>query len=82
MIEIPIIGHRFRILQSAGETGGKSLRLEYCAPPRGNAPEHIHPRQEARLRVTSGTLGFRVGDREQTLDADQSAVGPAGVPHA
>ncbi|CAN5142073.1 MAG: hypothetical protein M3Q62_07700 [Actinomycetota bacterium] len=23
MIEIPIIGHRFRILQSAGETGNK-----------------------------------------------------------
>lgn len=82
MIEIPIIGHRFRVLQGARETEGESLRLEYCAPPRGNAPEHLHPRQEARVRVVSGTLGFRMGGRRQTLGAGQSAVGPASIPHA
>lgn len=82
VIEIPVIRHRFRILRSARETGGESLRLEWCAPPRGRAPEHVHPRQEARLQVVSGTLDFRVGGRKQTLSAGQSAVGPAGIPHA
>lgn len=82
VIEIPVIGHRFRVLKDARETGGESVRLEWCAPPHGNAPEHVHPRQEARLRVVSGTLGFRVGGRELTLSAGQGAVGPAGVPHA
>lgn len=81
-IEIPVIGHKFRVVRSARETGGESLGLEYCAPPRGKAREHVHPRQEARLRVLSGTLGFRVGGRGQTLGAGQSAVGPAGIPHA
>jgi len=83
MIEIPIIRHRFRILQSARQTGGESLRLEWCAPPHGRAPEHVHPRQEAQLQVISGTLGFRVGSgREQTLSVGRSAIGPAAVPHA
>lgn len=67
VFEIPLIGHRFRILQGARETGGESLRLEYCAPPRGKASEHIHPLQEARLKVVSGTLDFRLGANNQSL---------------
>ena len=82
VIEIPVIRHRFRVLESAREIGGESLRLEWCAPRRGNAAEHVHPRQEARLQVVSGTLGFRVGGRERTLGAGQSAVGSADISHA
>lgn len=82
VIELPVVGHRFRVLRSARETGGESLHIEWCAPPRGNAPEHVHPLQEARLEVVSGTLCFCVGGRERVLGAGQGAVGPAGVPHA
>jgi quercetin dioxygenase-like cupin family protein len=87
-IEYPLIGHefrffgdRFRILESARETDDGSLRGEYVARPRGSAPEHIHPGQEERFEVVSGTLGLRVGGRELVLSPGQSAVGPPGVSH-
>ena len=80
-----LIGHEFhffedrlRILESARETDDGSLRGEYFATPRGYVPEHIHPGQEERFEVVSGTLGVRVGGRELVLNPGQSAVGPAG----
>jgi mannose-6-phosphate isomerase-like protein (cupin superfamily) len=87
-IENPLVGHEVRffgdrllILESARETLDGSIRGEYLAPPRGKVPEHVHPVQEERFEVVSGTLGVRVGGREMVLSPGQSAVGPPGVPH-
>ena len=79
--EFRFFGDRLRILESARETDDGSLRGKYFAPPRGNAPEHIHADQEERFEVVSGTLGVRVGGRELVLSPGQSVVGPPGVPH-
>ena len=68
--------------RTAGETGGRLLRLEMFAAPGGAAPpEHLHPRQEERFETVSGVLRARVGGQERDLRAGQSMVVPPGVPH-
>jgi quercetin dioxygenase-like cupin family protein len=68
--------------RTAGETGGRLLRLEMFASPGGAAPpEHLHPRQEERFETVSGVLRARVGGEERALRAGQSMVVPPGVPH-
>lgn len=88
-IESPLIGHefryfgdRFRILESSRDTDDGSSRADYFAAPGAKVPAHVHPDQEERFTVVSGTLGVRVGGRELILNPGQSAVGPPGVPHA
>jgi mannose-6-phosphate isomerase-like protein (cupin superfamily) len=83
----PLIGHefryfkdRFRILESSRDTGDGSSRADYFAAPGAKVPAHVHPDQEERFTVVSGTLGVRVGGRELILYLGQSAVGPPGVP--
>lgn len=79
--EFCFFGHRFRVLESSWETEDGSVRLDYCAPPRANIPEHVHHAQEESFQVVSGSLGVRVGGRSLILYPGQSAVGPPGVPH-
>ena len=58
------------------------MRFEYVLPPEFTIPEHVHPRQEERHEVLSGTLRGRVGGQERDYTQGQRVVGPAGVPHA
>jgi quercetin dioxygenase-like cupin family protein len=81
-IENPFTGERITFLKTAGETGGELLRFEYALPPRFSIPGHVHPRQEERHEVLSGTLRGRVGGRERDYGPGERVVGPAGVPHA
>ncbi len=87
-IENPLLGHefrllgdRFRVLESARNKADESLRFEYFARPGASVPKHIQPELEERFEVVSGRMGVRVGGRELLLSANQSAVGPPGVPH-
>jgi hypothetical protein len=55
-------------LETARDTDGELLQMEYVAPPRSKGPtEHVHPRQEERYEVLSGALGLRVGAESCTL---------------
>jgi mannose-6-phosphate isomerase-like protein (cupin superfamily) len=81
-IENPLTGERMTFLETARDTNGELLRMDYVAPPRYKGPtEHVHLLQEERFEVVSGVLGVRVGGRELHLEEGQSAVGPPGVPH-
>jgi quercetin dioxygenase-like cupin family protein len=80
VVENPITGERITFLDTAGDTGGELSRFEYVLPPRFSIPEHVHPRQEERHEVLSGTLRGRVGGRER--DFGERAIGPPDVPHA
>ena len=82
LIENPITGERITFLKTTRETNGQLLRFEYVLPPRFTIPEHVHPRQEERHEVLSGTLWGRVGGQEQVITEGQRVIGPAGVPHA
>src|SRR5215210_2705907 len=82
VVENPITGERITFLETTGDTGGELLRFEYVLPPRFSIPEHVHPRQEERHEVLSGTLRGRVGGRERDFGEGERVIGPAGVPHA
>lgn len=83
VIENPITGERIRFLKTAHDTNGKLLQLELFVGPRGFvAAEHVHPRQEERFQVLSGTLRFRRKGQEQDVSAGGEIVIPMNTPHA
>jgi quercetin dioxygenase-like cupin family protein len=82
IVENPMTGERITFLKTARDTGGELLRFEYVLPPGWSVPQHVHPRQEERHEILSGTLRGRVGGQEHDFGEGQVVVGPAGVPHA
>jgi quercetin dioxygenase-like cupin family protein len=82
VIENPMTGERITFLKTTQETNGQLLRFEYVLPPGFTIPEHVHPHQEERHEVLSGTLRGRVGGQERDYAEGERVVGPAGVPHA
>jgi quercetin dioxygenase-like cupin family protein len=80
-IHNPRTGQRMRFLDS-DEPPGALLRIETVNPPTATAePEHVHPRQESRARVVSGTLCFSLAGRERRLGPGEAITIPAGRPH-
>jgi hypothetical protein len=56
-IEAPVMGQRITCLASTVSTGGELLRFRFWM--RGDAfppPVHVHPRQEERIEVLSGSV--------------------------
>lgn len=58
------------------------MKFEYTLPPGFTIPEHVHPKQEERHEIVSGTLRGRVAGRERDYGEGEKVIGPAGVPHA
>lgn len=78
----PRTGQRTIFLQTATDTGGTYLRMESFHPQGQPAePEHVHPFQESRCEVISGTLRFRVAGTERVVRAGESLDIPRKVPH-
>lgn len=78
----PRTGQRMVFLETGSETGGESVRIDSYNPPTGVAePEHVHPFQQSGAEVLSGSLRFRVGDRERSVGAGESITIPANTPH-
>jgi quercetin dioxygenase-like cupin family protein len=82
VIDLSSLGVRITLLVTSEQTNGELLRVEVELPAGFSVAEHVHPRQEERHEVISGTLRARVGGREQDYQAGQRVIGPAGVPHA
>ncbi len=81
IIEHPVTGERIEFLTTAQDTGGESLRMELLVEPRGfAAAEHVHPRQDERFEILSGTLRYRVGGVEREAGAGDELVIPKGAP--
>src|SRR5215208_2645274 len=75
-------GQRMRFLLRAADTNGELLRIETVNPPTGVAePTHVHPRQETRAEMVSGTLLFSVDGRERRLGRGEAITIPAGTAH-
>ena len=82
-IEHPVTGERVVWRRVSEDTDGDLLELDLFAKPGGFvAAAHVHPHQEERFEVVTGTLALRVGDEERTLRAGDVAVVPPGTPHA
>ena len=82
MIEHPGTGERITFRQTASDTRGTELVLEFAMRPGGFvAGAHVHPNQEERFDILAGTVRFRVDGQERDAGPGQTVVVPAGVPH-
>lgn len=82
MLESSINGQRVGFRQTAEDTGGELLQLDFFVKPGGFlGNEHLHPKQEERIEVLSGTLCCRIDGRERTVGAEESITIPPGTPH-
>jgi len=82
VIKHPSLGARLTFLKTSGQTNGDLLRVEVVLPPGFSMAEHVHPRQEERHEVLSGTLRARVGGWDRDYEAGERVIGPPDVPHA
>jgi quercetin dioxygenase-like cupin family protein len=81
-IEAPTMGQRVTWLSNAESKGGELLRFHFwmrggASPP----PLHVHPRQEERIEVVSGSVRSLSGAVERVLGPGQSIATPPGEPH-
>src|SRR5215471_10863549 len=80
VIENPVTHDRVIFRVTAQETNGAFVAIDdfllagYISPP-----EHVHPRQQERFEVISGSLGVRINGREQVLHASESVAVPPGM---
>lgn len=78
----PRTGQRILFLQTAGNTGGELLRTENFHPAHSPPePEHVHPFQESRCEVISGSLRFHIAGVERLVSAGEAVDIPRNVPH-
>jgi len=82
VLESPINGQRVVFRETAKDTGGELLRLDFFVAPGGFlGNEHLHPKQEERIEVLSGTLCCRVGGHERSVGMGEAIAIPPGTPH-
>jgi quercetin dioxygenase-like cupin family protein len=82
IIEHPVTGERVRLLETAAETNGERLLLEFHVRPHGFvSAEHVHPQQDERFEVLSGTMRYRIDGVEYQGGAGTVIHVPKGTPH-
>jgi quercetin dioxygenase-like cupin family protein len=82
VLESPVNGQRAIFRETARDTDGRLLRLDFFVAPGGFlGNEHLHPSQEERIEVLSGALRCLVGGRERSLHAGESVTVPPGTTH-
>jgi len=78
----PRTGQRMKFLRTSKDTNGELLQIECFNSPGGvKEPEHIHPLQENRFEIISGSLMFSVAGEERRLNAGEVISIPPKTPH-
>ena len=78
----PAVGMRFHFTQTAEDTGGAYLEAEQIIAPFDEGPPvHLHPHQEDRYTVLSGTLDVYVDGKLHYVGAGETLAVPRGTPH-
>lgn len=81
-ISNPRTGQRMKFLKTSQETNGELLQIECFNSPGGvKEPEHIHPYQENRFEVISGSLMFCIAGKERQIRAGEAISIPPKTPH-
>ena len=81
-IHNPVTGERIVFRQTSADTGGEAVVIETFVEPHGFvAAAHVHPSQEERFQVLRGTVGFKVGGKEQIAGPGARVTVPAGTAH-
>jgi quercetin dioxygenase-like cupin family protein len=82
VFEHPVTREKIVFRKTARDTGGELCAADvYLQPGAFVAAEHIHPRQEERFEVVSGTLRGRVAGKELAKGPGERVVVAAGTPH-
>jgi quercetin dioxygenase-like cupin family protein len=82
ILDNPISGERFVFLETAEDTEGERLAFELVVSLDGHVPGgHVHPTQEERFEMVSGTMKFRKGLKTVVATAGESVVVPPGTYH-
>jgi quercetin dioxygenase-like cupin family protein len=78
----PRTGQRMKFLKTSHDTSGEYLQIDCFNSPGGvKEPEHIHPFQENRFEVISGSLMFCIAGKERRVEAGESLSIPPRVAH-
>jgi mannose-6-phosphate isomerase-like protein (cupin superfamily) len=81
-LENPVSGERITFTRTAADTGGELLAFDMTLSPDGNVPgTHVHPEQEERFEIVSGTMKFRLGFKKVVAGPGEVVVVPAGARH-
>jgi mannose-6-phosphate isomerase-like protein (cupin superfamily) len=81
-IENPVTGERIVFRKTSRETGGQAVVIECFVKPDGAvAAAHVHPSQEERFEVLSGSAGFRLGREKLVAGPGERITVPAGTAH-
>ncbi len=82
ILDNPITGERIIFRQTAADTGGELLAIDLILAPDGHVPgAHVHPSQEERFEVISGTMKFRLGRKKVIAQAGDVVTVPPGAVH-
>jgi quercetin dioxygenase-like cupin family protein len=82
VLDNPITGERIIFRQTAADTDGELLAIDLVLAPDGHVPgAHVHPTQEERFEVVSGTMKFRLGRKKVIAHAGDVVVVPPGSVH-
>ncbi len=81
-INNPRTGQRMIFIHTSQDTHGEMLQIDCYNRPGGvREPEHIHPFQENRFKLISGSLMFRIAGKLRRASAGEEVVIPPKVPH-
>lgn len=80
----PAIGHRITFLQTAVQTNGELLQIEYAVERPESKPAiplHKHLKCAERFETVYGKLGVIVDGERRVLGIGESVTIPPGTPH-
>ena len=78
----PVSGETIQFVQTAADTDGELLAIDLTLTPDGHVPgTHVHPEQEERFEVLSGTMKFKLGFNTIIAGPGDTVVVPAGKRH-
>jgi quercetin dioxygenase-like cupin family protein len=82
-IENPVTGERMRFRRTSAETNGELVEIEVTVQPNGFvAAAHVHPYQTERFEILSGTIEFRLGQKQVTATAGDVVTVEPATPHS
>lgn len=80
----PAIGHRITFLQTAVQTNGRLLQIEYAVERPESKPAiplHKHLKCTEQFEAVHGTLGVVLNSSQQNLYPGERVTIPPGTPH-
>jgi quercetin dioxygenase-like cupin family protein len=78
----PATGERIQFIAGPEDSGEDLVRFNWRSVPGGAIPEHVHPLQEERFRITVGEAQFTLNGEARVVGAGETIVVPAGVRHS